>query len=108
MEAVNQLCERLIERSRERFRLWNEIVDELKATTEPFVRRKLEQVVQLNDLSSAFQYSVQWDILHVCMEAEYADVFPPAFYAAQAYWYVKGHFPCGWKGKFPKGKLIVF
>ena len=52
--------------------------------------------------------AVQWDILHVCMEAEYADVYPPGFYASQAYWYVKGHFPCGWQGEFPNGKLIVY
>jgi len=52
---------------------------------------------------------VQWEILGVCMEAEYADVYPPGFYASQAYWYVKGHFPCGWEGgEFPKGKLIIY
>jgi hypothetical protein len=55
-----------------------------------------------------FENMVQWDILHVCMEAEYADVYPPGFYASQAYWYVKGHYPCGWQGEFPKGKLIIY
>jgi len=55
-----------------------------------------------------FEHCVQWDILHVCMEAECADVFPAAYYASQAYWYVKGHFPCGWEGEFPKGKLIIY
>jgi hypothetical protein len=55
-----------------------------------------------------FEDAVQWDILNVCMEAEYADIYPPGFYASQAYWYVKGHFPCGWQGNFPEGKLIMY
>ena len=42
------------------------------------------------------------------MEAEFADVYPPGFYASQAYWYVKGHFPCGWQGEFPNGTLIIY
>lgn len=40
------------------------------------------------------------------MEAEYADIFRPAFYASQAYWYVKGHFPCGWEVAFQAENLL--
>lgn len=108
LEAANQFCERLVERSKERWRMWNDIVIEIKETTEPFVRRKIEAVVREHNPPPMFEQSVQWDILHVCMEAEYADVFPPAYFASQAYWYVKGHFPCGWEGEFPKGKLIIY
>ena len=108
LEAANQYRQRLVERSRERFERWNEIVDELKPTTIPFVRRKIEAVTRENNLPKVFGDTVEWDILHLCMEAEYADVFPPGFYASHAYWYVKGHFPCGYRGDFPKGKLIIY
>ena len=108
IEADNQYRERLLERSRERFNQWNDITAELKAVTTPFVQRKIEAVVRAHSLSKAFEDIVQWDILGVCTEAEYADVYPPGFYASQAYWYVKGHFPCGWEGEFPKGKLIIY
>jgi len=108
LEAANQLRERILERSRERLLQWNEIVDDLKKVTIPFVRRKIEAVVQTHHLPVCFEDTVQWDILHLCMESEYADVVAPAFYASQAYWYMKGHFPCGWEGEFPEGKLIIF
>lgn len=108
LEAANQYCERLVERSRERFRMWNEIVDELKPLTMPFVQRKIETVVREHELPKVFEDTVQWDILHLCMEAEYGDVYPPGYYASQGYWYMKGHFPCGWEGEFPKGKLIIY
>lgn len=108
LEAANQYRERLAERSLERFREWNAIVVEIKAVTEPFVRDKIAAVGRQNQLPKAFEDSVQWDVLHLCMEAEYADVYPPGFFAAQAYWYTKGHFPCGWEGDFPKGTRIIY
>lgn len=108
LEAANQYRERLLERSKERFNQWNEIVHQLKSVTEPFVRRKIESVMRENNLPKVFEDTVQWDILHVCLEAEYADIYQPGYYASQAYWYVKGHFACGWEGDFPKGKLIIF
>src|SRR5262249_31632568 len=59
-------------------------------------------------LPKVFGNTVRWDILHLCMEAEFADVYPPGYYASQAYWYAHGHFPCGWRGEFSSGTLIVF
>jgi hypothetical protein len=73
-----------------------------------FVREKIRDVRTAHNLPQAFEDTVQWDILHLCMEAEYADVYPPGFYASQAYWYANGHFPCGWHGQFPEGTLIVY
>ena len=108
LEAANQYRLRLLERSKERFKQWNEVVERLKPKTEALVRRKIEGVVRANSLPQVFEDTVRWDILHVCMEAEYADVYQPGYYASQAYWYVKGHFPCGWEGEFPDGRLIIY
>jgi hypothetical protein len=108
LEAANQYRERVLERSKERFNQWNDIVDQIKPVTDRLVRQKIEDVVCQQGLPKVFEDTVQWDILQVCMEAEYADVYQPGFYASQAYWYVKGHFPCGWEGKFPKGKLVIY
>ena len=80
----------------------------LKPVTQALVREKTKRVIEENDLPKVFLDTVDWDILHLCMEAEYADVYPPGFFASQAFWYVKGHFPCGWKGEFPKGKLVIY
>jgi hypothetical protein len=38
----------------------------------------------------------------------YVDLYPPSFFASNAYWYVMGHFPCGWRGEFPKGQLVIY
>jgi len=108
LEGTNSYCERLLEKSPARFNQWNEVVALVKPYSDALVQNKIASVVQENNLPKVFENTVRWDMLHVLIEAEYADVYPPGFYASQAYWYVKGHFPCGWDGIFPDGKLIIF
>jgi hypothetical protein len=74
----------------------------------PLVKQKIAPVVVSHQLDKTFEDTVQWDILSVAIEAEYADVYPPGFFASQAYWYVHGHFPCGWQGDFPDGTLMIY
>ena len=104
LEAMNQYCERIAERSPERWKHWNEIAAEVRA-----VERKIEPVVRKNNLPEIFGIVVRADILMLLMEAEYADVCPPGFFAASSYWYANGHFPCGWSGGFPPiGRLVIY
>ncbi|CAG0965190.1 hypothetical protein ANRL4_00911 [Anaerolineae bacterium] len=107
-EAINQFCERLAERSVEKFNKWNDLVAEFKPITRDMVQAKTWQVVEENNLPKLFLDNVERDVLLLALEAEYADVFPPAFFASQAYWYTKGHFPCGWRGVFPQGLLVIY
>ncbi|HQL76005.1 MAG TPA: hypothetical protein PLD58_22710 [Phycisphaerae bacterium] len=108
LEAANQLRERIAERSMERFQLWNQLATELRPIAVALATEKTKAVLEENELPETFLDTVKWDILHLLMEAEYADIYPPGFYASQGYWYVHGHFPCGWQGDFPKGTLIIY
>ena len=109
LEASNRYREQLAARSKERFQNWNQLVRELKKLTVPLVREKVGPVSDKYNLPVEFENTVLWAVLGVCMEAEYADVYPPGFYASMAYWYVNGHFPCGWSdGEFPEGRLVIY
>jgi len=109
LEAANQYRERLQAKSPAEFARWNDVVDEVKPAVQALVRDKTRRVVADNDLPRVFIDTVDWDILHLCMEAEFAETYPPGFYASQACWYLKGHFPCGWRGPFPNGgRLVIY
>jgi hypothetical protein len=108
LEAMNQYRERLFERSPERFKRWNDVVDMVKPVADELGERKSEKVVQEHNLPPGFVGCVCSDMLGILLEAEYADVYPPGFFASNGYWYIKGHFPCGWEGNFPEGRLVVY
>lgn len=107
-EAANQYGEKLRSRSRSRYNQWNAVVNELKPLTTSLVLNKVTPVVATYNLPKIFIDSVNWDILHFAIECEFSDIYPPGFFASQAYWYTAGHFPCGWRGDFPEGVLVVY
>ena len=80
---------------------WNDVVDAVKPVAQTLVREKTRDMIEAHNLPAVFIGTVDWDILHLRMEAEYADVYLPGLYACQAYWYVKGHVPCEYRGEFP-------
>ena len=108
LEAANRYTEQISVRSGERFKEWNNVASTVKNVAIALVNRKTAQIIKDYSLPNIFQDTVQWDIFHLLMEAEYADIFPPGFFASQGYWYIKGHFPCGWRGGFPNGILVIF
>jgi hypothetical protein len=108
-EVMNQYRALLMQRSMERWRLWNDVVVGAKELTKPLVERKIAAVVREHNLPGIFEARVGADILRLCIESEYADVCPPGFFTAHAHWYLNGHFPCGWKGEFPpKGPPVIY
>ena len=94
--------------SRDRLNRWNDIVDGLKPVVSSVVARKTATAVREDDLPPEFENDVRWDILHLCIEMEYSDIIILGGYAGLAHWYLAGHFPCGWHGTPPKGKLILY
>jgi hypothetical protein len=108
-EAMNQIRALVIRHSMERFRRWNEVVYEVKKLTGPLVERKIAAFAREHNLPEIFEAYVGGDISSVGVESEYADICPPGFFTANAQWYIKGHFPCGWKGEFPpKGTPEIY
>ena len=107
-EMLNQYCVYIHQHHREQFQDWNDRIEAVKKVAEPLVERKTSAVIRANCLPHIFWIRVRFDVVIFCMEAEYDDICPPGFFARLGAWYLDGHFPCGWWGPFPEGKLIVF
>lgn len=109
MEASSLLGGRVQEIALDRYHGdWSNHVHEVKPHVRTLLRKKAEPISREQNLPKAFEGSVEWDILGACLELEYADICPPLFFGNLAQWYLKGHFPCGWLGNFPDGKLIIY
>ncbi|HLH96326.1 MAG TPA: hypothetical protein VKW08_14525 [Xanthobacteraceae bacterium] len=107
-EMLNQYGVYIHQHHRERLQDWNERIQAIKKLTEPLVERKTAPVIRENALPDIFRTRVRFDVAIFCMEAEYDDICPPGFFTRLGSWYLDGHFPCGWWGLFPEGKLIVY
>jgi hypothetical protein len=110
LEAQNQLTLWLHLNDRANYRRWNEIVVAHKdATVNPLTEKILAPFRAEHGLDIAFVHSVQWDILGALIENSYLRSGHRAFFFLELLTvYEAGHFPCGWEGEWPEGKLLVY
>jgi hypothetical protein len=105
LEQRNILTSHLHDHARDRYRCWNEIVDEVKAASIPMLERRIGPMVKVHDLPEIVGDCVRWDVLGACMESEYADICPTSFFTDMMVWYKRGRFPCGWGDVDRSGKI---
>jgi hypothetical protein len=116
-EANGELTTFLHDNHRAEYARWNAIVDELKPLTEKLIKRKVSEAEADRMIPPKFPTdSFRWDILQICLNLEYSEQIETEYYKRLAYWYLAGHFPCGWEGEVPEdfkgafqvGKLVVY
>jgi hypothetical protein len=109
LRAQNQLTMFLDANHHELYQTWNNVVNEINPLIDEIfqvnpIDVNLNKVV---DVETIKKITIQ-DIRRLLIEASWSHLAEPAFFAPVTFWYIKGHFPCGWRGEFPNGKLLVF
>jgi hypothetical protein len=94
-ERGNLLSESVAAKSTVRFQQWNEIVRIVKPFVTALLHDKADKIISPNGLFGDVLHALNWDILHLCIECEYADLVDPGYFHATAFYYSRGHFPCG-------------
>jgi hypothetical protein len=110
LEAHNQLTLWLHLNDQPSYKKWNEIVVAHKnAIVNPLTGKMLAPFQAKHGLDIVLVHSVQWDILGALMENSYLRSGHSVFFFLELLTvYEAGHFPCGWKGEWPKGMLLVY
>jgi hypothetical protein len=108
--AQNQLTLWLHNNDRENYQEWNKLVEQFKAeVVNPLTEEKWVPFQQKHGLGITLVHSVQWNILSALMENAYLGSGHRCFFFRELLWvYEAGHFPCGWRGEWPQGKLVIF
>jgi hypothetical protein len=109
LEAANLFREALFRKSPLRYAEWNNHVLAVRPVAIEIAQERCAAVELDVPDRGRFLESVEWDMIHLLVEAEYADVLEPGFFCRLGWWYVNGHFPCGWRGPFSiEGRLVVY
>jgi hypothetical protein len=110
LEGQNQLTLWLCRHDHQNYQRWNELVRSFKAAViNPLTEERWEPYRQRHSLDCAVIHSVQWDVLGALMEhANLGSDHRCFFFLELLSVYEAGHFPCGWVGEWPQGKLVVY
>ncbi|SEL10022.1 hypothetical protein [Paenibacillus sp. OK003] len=112
LEARNQFTSFLHKNFIREYSDWNELIKEAKTITNDCLDEILEKTTNEFQLDSTFIDCVRWDILEIIMKHIYSRKLNRkfnGFYSDIIFnIYSKGHLPCGWEGKWPTGKLVIY
>jgi hypothetical protein len=110
LDARNQLTIWLHHHDHQNYQRWNELVDEFKETVlNPLSEKHWEPYRQKHGLDNVVVSSIKWDILGSLMENAYLLSGHQCFFFLELLLvYEAGHFPCGWVGDWPRGKLVIY
>ncbi|WP_233585033.1 hypothetical protein, partial [Aquabacterium soli] len=110
LEARNQLTSFLCAKYPKEDQRWNEVTDEAKRRcVTPLSTQVWQPFAQKRGYSNDLVHSTQWNVLAAIMEHEYEYcIGRPAFFLYLLEVYRSGHFPCGWVGSWPSGKLLYY
>ncbi|MFK0522166.1 hypothetical protein ACINKY_08115 [Paenibacillus illinoisensis] len=112
LKARNQLTLYLYNDFSKEYLDWNTLVKEAKIIVNEMLSEQLNRTRNEFQLDDVFSECVRWDILSIIMEYSYLSKLGKRynkFYSDQIlYIYSIGHLPCGWEGKWPSGKLVIY
>ncbi len=110
MEAQNQLSMWLHLHARQAFQSWNErVIDFRRTLVNPLIEESWRPYQRRHGLDEFFVGNVERIVLSALMENSYLDAGHRCCFFLELLTVMEaGHFPCGWRGAWPEGALIVF
>jgi hypothetical protein len=103
LQVKNSYARQVRQTNHDRSVQWNPITSELRKAIAVIVENSIKSLSHPVRLKQDLIGSVSWDLLMICLEAEFSDLVQPLFFVPRLEpIYRAGHFPCGWEG--PKVK----
>ncbi len=103
LESLNEISLFLHQKHRAEYEYWNEKIRAIKAKVIPLSERKIKEAVKLGHAPSTILKVPVWsELMGCCIALEYAEFFHSEYYEKVRYFYLSGHFVCGWKGDVPE------
>lgn len=109
IEALNELGAKVQMKDRTRyFGVWNPLAKEATKAADALIADLLMPILHREKLPGIIRQRISHDLSGIYLEFEYSDIATPGFFTRLAEVYQSGHFPCGWEGEYPDGRLIIF
>lgn len=87
---------------------WNKIVDTVKTNYMPNIMRLVEDACQKRGLPNEVLNDISFNILSIFLASYFSQYYNSEFFNRLLEIYLSGHLPCGWRGKYPNGSILIF
>lgn len=107
LEAGNEITGYLAKKNSTEYQEWNALVREAKGIVDAEIIPVINVTNKINE--EIIFDNVKWDLVNFLMEDVYRKYLKhDHFFESLIEFYENGHIPCGWEGKWPSGRLIIY
>ncbi len=107
IDRRNEFGLNIQEISIDRYNQWNTHVNFCTPLIQDHIQRAARQIPNTLDVKPIHADTLKCLRLAV-IEQCYSDIVPPDFFTRLSEWFFKGHYACGWIGRYPEGKCVVY
>ncbi|WP_245191422.1 hypothetical protein [Kosakonia oryzendophytica] len=106
LEARNEITGHLAKKHSNDYQEWNTLAREAQG----IIDTEITPLVTNNEVvQHVILDNIKWDLINYLMEDAYKKHLKGSlFFESLINIYEHGHIPCGWNGKWPVGKLIIY
>ena len=108
LEAANEFSVFMVRNHMDDFSRANDIIKLAKQKYLVEMGEKVKKAWSDEESKDSIWMDVSFIMVKLFSLDHYSEYFKSEFYEHLLEVYLSGHLPCGWKGKYPQGKLIVF
>lgn len=108
LEETNELWAFLNENDPAAFQKWDGQLEFVKKTCVPEIMAVVKDVIAAKNLPQSFILDIECNLITIFMFAYYGGLYQCGLVDHILEIYLSGHLPCGYKGSFQKGKVIVY
>lgn len=87
---------------------WNEEVTIIKEKYLPPILDKIKKAIDERNYSTDIIPYIRYNVVEIMMSNFYSEFYESVFFKNMLEVYLSGHLPCGWMGKYPNGKFMIF
>lgn len=87
---------------------WDGQLESVKKTCVPEIMAVVKDVIVAKNLPQSFILDIECNLITIFMFAYYGGLYQCGLIDHILEIYLSGHLPCGYKGRFQKGKVIVY
>ncbi len=107
-EEKNEIWAFLMEHHPDAFEKWNEELARIKEKYVPDIMAAVKDAVTEKNLPESFILDIECNVTMVFIFDFYSELYQCDLMNNILEIYLSGHLPCGYKGRFQKGKVIVY
>lgn len=88
---------------------WNEVVLQIKKDILPPILKKIEcNWLEIFKNEYVIRQTIESNLLYIMILSAFKKYKEEPFHEELLNIYEQGYFPCGWKGTYPEGKIVIF